>query len=1026
MLFMAEENHWYRAATLAERLKGGNPVVAAALPLEDETTRFRWNSWKSQPPFDEETYFAQRLALDALTEEQFRSFIAEPAETLRERFRQTPAWLAELRQTFSQTNGTASHHWLPERWRHKPTSAFLHAAEPFIQVALTRFAAGVTALAEQTSPLPFDPATIHTLCLELLPKALLEIMNRTMALELNVARLSGALTGATSAERFQSFVEQLRQPARLQALLAEYPVLARLLNEHTQRWAEVSLEFLSRLCCDWNDIKVTMFAGEDPGNLVSLKGGLADTRRGGRTVFIAKFSSGQRLVYKPKSLAVDQHFQELLQWLNDRGAAPAYPTLQVLDRDTHGWVEHINAKACSTKAEVRRFYQRQGGYLALLYLINATDFHAANLIACGETPYLIDLEALFQPRRTEPPNAEAPAHEKAVDAVVHSVLDIGLLPKRSGGNSEFEGIDRSGLGAWDGQVTPYVVARWENEGFDEMHLVRRRVQVLTQRNRPRLPGVHLDVRDFETELQEGFAATYELIRAHREELCADDGPLARFASDEVCVFLRSMRTYRRLLSESYHPDVLRDALDRDRLFDMLWVEVLEDADLARVIQSEQAELQRGDMPLFLTQPQSADLLLDGGQCIENFFAEPSLTTVRRRLAQLNDEDRVRQSWFIKASLATLPVNETPAPVLWHALELAATKAQLLEAAQAVGDRLEQLCIRGTDDAAWLGLMQVQEQDWTVDALGFDLDTGLSGIAMFLAYLGAMTEQRRYTELAQAALKTMQSQIAEWGDEISMIGAFDGWGSVIYALTHLGVLWQRPDLLGEAEAIVERLPELIEEDDELTVYGGAAGCIAALRCLARVRPSARVTEVAIQCGEHLLKRADEISDSGWLNGSAGLFHAWRSLYELTGLERFRVVPQSVNNAIKTEPKTPKTVDDLLARHCLDDSMCQELVAIESAMVWSCEQVRNHSLSEGMAGWSELLLLAQSPIIVTQTMLDRYATAWLDSIQERGWVCGTPLAVETPGLLNGLAGIGWQLLRLAEPDRVPSILFFDAPK
>jgi hypothetical protein len=37
----------------------------------------------------------------------------------------------------------------------------------------------------------------------------------------------------------------------------------------------------------------------------------------------------------------------------------------------------------------------------------------------------------------------------------------------------------------------------------------------------------------------------------------------------------------------------------------------------------------------------------------------------------------------------------------------------------------------------------------------------------------------------------------------------------------------------------------------------------------------------------------------------------------------------------------------------------------------------------------------------------------------------LAVETPGLMTGLAGIGYGLLRLAVPTRVPSVLVLEGP-
>ena len=51
--------------------------------------------------------------------------------------------------------------------------------------------------------------------------------------------------------------------------------------------------------------------------------------------------------------------------------------------------------------------------------------------------------------------------------------------------------------------------------------------------------------------------------------------------------------------------------------------------------------------------------------------------------------------------------------------------------------------------------------------------------------------------------------------------------------------------------------------------------------------------------------------------------------------------------------------------------------------------------------------------------------LDSITRDGWLCGVPLGVESPSLLNGLAGIAYGLLRVAEPRRMPSILALDSP-
>ncbi len=58
---------------------------------------------------------------------------------------------------------------------------------------------------------------------------------------------------------------------------------------------------------------------------------------------------------------------------------------------------------------------------------------------------------------------------------------------------------------------------------------------------------------------------------YRDELLTT--VLTCFAHDEVRFVARATRTYALLLQESFHPNLLRDALKRDRFFDRLWMGV---------------------------------------------------------------------------------------------------------------------------------------------------------------------------------------------------------------------------------------------------------------------------------------------------------------------------------------------------------------------------------------------------------------------------------------------------------------------
>ncbi len=90
--------------------------------------------------------------------------------------------------------------------------------------------------------------------------------------------------------------------------------------------------------------------------------------------------------------------------------------------------------------------------------------------------------------------------------------------------------------------------------------------------------------------------------------------------------------------------------------------------------------------------------------------------------------------------------------------------------------------------------------------------------------------------------------------------------------------------------------------------------------------------------------------------------------------------------------------------------------------------NHSLCHGDLGNLELLLQASLTLDDPQwkKQAKRFAGIVLGSINKNGWLCSAPSGLETPGLMTGLAGIGYGLLRLAIPEYIPSILVLEPPK
>jgi type 2 lantibiotic biosynthesis protein LanM len=520
--------------------------------------------------------------------------------------------------------------------------------------------------------------------------------------------------------------------------------------------------------------------------------------------------------------------------------------------------------------------------------------------------------------------------------------------------------------------------------------------------------------------------------------------------------------------------MLRDALDRDRFLDRLWVGVPSRGWLARLIPAEREDLMNGDIPLFTARPGSRDLWTSTGRRISGVFAETGMHCSVEKIRSLGEDDLTRQLSYIGASLALRETVADRGPGKLFASDVAEPVggATLQSQACTIGDKLLQTAHRGKSGASWIGLEWINQKQWTLSPLGPSLYDGLAGVILFLAYLGAPCGDS-YTLLAEEALLSLRRQIAEQRSLFRVIGAFSGWGGVIYLLTHLGSIWKRPDLLSEAEEIVHMLPPLIGQDQDLDLLTGAAGCLCGLCVLYEVTGSDLALSTAIQCGKHLCAKAEHVEGglawstrvsngrplTGLSHGAAGIAFALLRLAEYSDEVQFS---ETAEGALEYERATfssreqnwpdfrdlPLTEGDTSDAKCmtawchgapgiglgrlatlpqLKNSLVREEIDIAIATTIRSGFGKNHSLCHGDLGNLELLL--QSSNLSGEERLrrdlDRFTAAISADIANRGWVCGTPRCIESPSLMTGLSGIGYQLLRLAHPGKIPSVLTLQAP-
>ncbi|MBZ4373604.1 type 2 lanthipeptide synthetase LanM family protein [Corallococcus sp. AS-1-6] len=1051
---------WMKAAFLHERaLSEGEELAAGELQQAEQ----RFQAWKKSTLSDD-TCFGERLRSAGLDEASFQRLLARGTAR-----RDALEWLPRLREVLEDGCADVVLPPPPDAGQRMRVPALTRR---FLQWGLRQLRAGVEALAARhggSAEALLDPRA-EAQWVESLDQRLMSHATRALVLELNVTRMRGELRGDTPQARFEDFaVRILEAPGRLGTFLEEFPVLARLMVVSLERWLQSSLELLTRVAEDRAHLGAVLDGGRAPGALVSVRTGAGDLHRGGRSVALLTFSSGLRVVYKPRALEIEARYQELLGWLEQGGLRHPHRRLKVLMREGYGWVENVETGGCDTREAVERFYWRQGSHLALLYLLRAVDFHYGNLLAAGEHPVLVDLEGLFH-HRPSLGEGDTAMHRAAL-VLDQSVLSIGLLPTLFFGREGRAGVDLSGLGGEAGQLYPHSSATVEDRAQDTMRVVHRQMATSGAHNRPLLHGQPVDVTEFVDSIVDGFRETYMHLCRHRDAVAR---MLRDFRDVEVRHIARATMRYGFLLQESLHPDFLHDALDRDQALDKLWAEVRVRPTLGRLAPCEHEDLRLGDVPVFTARPGERHVWDSQGRCVPDYFLRASLEDSLQLLAALGPAGCDAQVALIRQSMVAIDKERESAtrtfPEAVASLPPPATAEACLAGAVQLGEYLAASAIHGAQDVTWIGvsLQDLEHWRWTLSPLNAGLYDGVGGLALFFGYLGAVTGRSDFAALARKAAETVRVQ---WRTPDPMdypgVGALAGRASHVYVLSHLAEVLGEPGLLDDVLAGLGALEAKIDADKALDMCSGVAGCALVLLRLHQQTGSAEALRLAKRCGERMLQTAADSQRggrawrvpaasrelSGMAHGATGFIWSLLELATATGVERYReaarqalvfertlFVPEVGNwrdlrTSKEGDPLVPGafltawcngasgvTLGRLLSSRHLEDAELAREISAGLDTVLREGFGGSHCLCHGDVGNLEILHLAGEvlgDVTWKQAALARAARV-LAQGRDGKWRCGLPKYNEAPGLMLGLSGIGLGLLRLASPSFVPSVL------
>ncbi len=372
-------------------------------------------------------------------------------------------------------------------------------------------------------------------------------------------------------------------------------------------------------------------------------------------------------------------------------------------------------------------------------------------------------------------------------------------------------------------------------------------------------------------------------------------------------------------------------------------------------------------------------------------------------------------------------------------------AAYVETAERIGARL-------CRDALW----HRGRCNWTADfldgdgtahgALGPELYSGTSGIALFLWRLAALTGERIFRMTAEAALRQALGNLPLIGNAL-----YSGRLGVFYAAAEIRQEFDEAAVLGQGKPDRSRL-DLID---------GSAGTIAVLLDLHHRVPSARLLEAAVRHGDLLLAEACRTGDgwswktmeamqnlTGFSHGASGIAWALLELHRVTREERFRTAALEAFRYERScfRPEEQNWPDFRAEEAAYPVFWChgatgigfarlrawqllgrEELLAearTALAKVKGSPPPANFSLCHGRAGNADLLIYASNVLGEDGWLMTAKAVAQegVERYEQRRvpWPCGLAGANETPDLMLGLAGIGYFYLRLADPARFRSVL------
>lgn len=915
--------------------------------------------------------------------------------------------------------------------------------------------------------------------LNALAERLQSVSLRTLILEMYVCRQEGKLKGEDSACEYEYYQKHfLSKPEYIETLQDYYPVMFRCLMEVIDMSADLYSRMCQRFNEDLDEINRHFYPGSPASEIVVADGKMADTHRNGQSVQKLVLDNGETLIYKPHSVKNETVFAEMVHWIYDK-CKEEYQEYGILDKKEYGWCQFVEYRSCTSMEELQNYYRKLGMNLFTAYFLGTGDLHFENLIANGADPVIVDVETLTKmPQKLQSSDVNGQIRKN----LEHSVLYLGLLPFYSWDRNG-NGVNISAVSGTAGQVAQVKVPRLVNQRTADMHIEYQNPVMEGSSNLALLNGKFAEPTLFAVELEEGFEKAYRAVLQDKEAyfdliqavLKTQSRYLVRDTQQYGMALMSSYHPD--FLSDGVERELSLMSLyegkteeEKDRLTVESEMEELLKGDIPYFYYDAHSTSLHGGSGREIPEYFETTIME---------YLEKRLWSLDERDLQMQKK-YIQMSMNMMPENGKSLFNSFQKGLTSQGNEVL-VKEELLTSAEMIGDWLLENAIYNKDhtQVGWTGVVLAgfREQEWHIQPVNLYLYGGVAGICLFFHALSQKLPKVRYKTICQI----LDQMLFDYTDTVSKeksklwthnTGAYEGEGSIVWTYQLVYQLTGEEKYLSYARKHCAVMGSLIEEDSLYDLLQGNAGAAAVFLHMWTLTGEKEYLDLAVQAGKVLADNAVKMpKGAGWpsecatkpllgmSHGSSGMQAVLFWLGKETGIAEFtQLAEQALCYENSCYHEEQKNWDDFRDMEVVDEeyfnigpvAWCHGAAGILKARMVSlnyappgvreilqkdinnafektvCYAVRDgHCLCHGSSGNVEIICSAieevkdQSLIKKAGKLRNMYVKS-LTGLIGSGRKGMLPQEKEHPGLMTGMAGIGYFILCMADKC-MPEILF-----